>query len=79
MIDIRTLKKSKLFSKTAVYGIFSLVLYILLYLFEDSILDLSSRGRWYFLLPILAAFVFSFMHGNFTAHFWDMLGIKAKK
>jgi len=79
MIDIRALKNSKLFAKTAVYGGFSLTLYVLLYLFEDSILGFASRGSWFFLVPIVAAFVFSFVHGNFTAHFWDMLGIKAKK
>jgi hypothetical protein len=25
------------------------------------------------------AFVFSYFHGSFTSHFWDTLGIKAKK
>ena len=79
MIDIRALKSSKLFAKTAIYGGLSLALYVLLYLFEDSVLSLSALGRWYFLVPISAAFVFSFVHGNFTAHFWDMLGIKARK
>jgi len=79
MIDIRALKSSKLFAKTAIYGLASLACYVLLYLFEDSIVTLTRSGRWYFLLPISAAFVFSFVHGNFTSHFWDMLGIKAKK
>jgi len=79
MIDIRAIKSSKLFAKTAIYGSVSLVLYVLLYLFEDPILGFASHGRWYFLIPIAAAFLFSFVHGNFTAHFWDMLGIKAKK
>jgi len=79
MIDIRAIKSSKLFAKTAIYGALSLTLYVLLYLFEDSFLALSSNGRWFFLIPVTAAFVFSFVHGNFTAYFWDMLGIKAKK
>jgi len=79
MLDLRALKSSKLFAKTTTYGLISLTLYVLLYLFEDEILDQVANGRWYFLIPILAAFAFSFIHGNFTAHFWDMLGIKAKK
>jgi len=79
MIDLRALKSSNMLAKTAVYGALSLTLYVLLYLFEDPILDWASQGQWYFLVPILAAFVFSFVHGNFTARFWDMLGIKAKK
>jgi hypothetical protein len=79
MIDIRAIKSSKLFAITATYGALSLTLYVLLYLFEDSFLALASNGGWFFLVPVATAFVFSFVHGNFTAYFWDMLGIKAKK
>jgi len=61
------------------YGLASLTLYFILYFFEDEILAFSSRGRWYFIVPVAAAFIFSLAHGNFTSQFWDMLGIKAKK
>ena len=30
-------------------------------------------------LPVVAAFVFSFAHGAFTAYFWDVLGVKARR
>jgi hypothetical protein len=66
-------------TQTVAYGTVALILYFLLYLFEDSILAITTRGRWYFLLPVLAAFVFSFVHGRFTSHFWETLGIKAKR
>lgn len=34
---------------------------------------------WYFLIPILIAFMFSKVHGDFTGHFWDALGFKPAK
>jgi hypothetical protein len=67
------------FSKAIAYGVLSLCFYFTLYLFEDEILDITSRGHWYFIAPVIVAFVFSFAHGNFTAEFWDALGIKARK
>jgi len=79
MFDIQALKSSRLFAKTALWGAASLACYIVLYLFEDPILELTMKGGWYFIVPISAAFLFSFAHGNFTARFWDMLGIRAKK
>ena len=54
-------------------------LYALLYAFEDSLLALTAQGGWLFVVPVAIAFVISFVHGGFTAHFWDLLGIKAKK
>jgi hypothetical protein len=65
--------------RAVLFGIAALTLYFLLYLFEDSIMAITSHGRWYFLVPVAIAFVFSFVHGNFTSYFWEVLGIKAKK
>lgn len=64
--------------KTVLYGLMSFALYLLLYAFAAKILALASLGEWYFLVPVAIALVFSFVHGTFTAHFWDLLGIKAK-
>ena len=69
----------KQITRAALFGLVSVVLYFLLYLFEDEILAFTSHGGWYFLAPVAIAFLFSFVHGNFTAHFWEVLGIKAKK
>lgn len=66
-------------TKLALFGLPSIGLYALLYAFEDRVLALSAEGEWMFLVPVTIAFVFSFVHGGFTAHFWDLLGIKAKK
>lgn len=69
----------KMMTRASLYGLVSLALYFLLYFFEDAILEFTSRGNWYFIAPVAIAFVFSFFHGAFTSHFWDSLGIKAKK
>lgn len=66
-------------TRAALFGLVSVVLYFLLYLFEDEILEFTSQGGWYFIAPVVIAFLISFVHGNFTAHFWEVLGIKAKK
>lgn len=64
--------------QTMLFGAISVVLYLLLYLYADSILEYSRRGHWFFVVPVGIAFVFSVVHGNFTGHFWDLFGVKAK-
>jgi hypothetical protein len=59
-------------------GLFSATLYFLLYYFEGPILEWSTQGGWYFMVPVVMAFVFSIVHGAFTGRFWDLLGVKAK-
>jgi hypothetical protein len=65
--------------RTFIYGVLSIALYFSLYLFADPILELSRQGRWYFIVPIVIAFLFSVIHGNFTGQFWDLFGVKAKQ
>jgi len=61
-------------------GIVSAALYLLLYLYEREILATFTRtDGWYPALPVVAAFVFSFAHGVFTACFWEVLGIRGRK
>ena len=79
MTDSTTTSAGKPLTRAVFYGLVSLVLYFVLYLFEDSILAFTSRGGWYFIAPVAIAFVFSYVHGTFTGHFWDILGIKARK
>lgn len=59
-------------------GITVVALYLGLYVYEKEIIEWSTRGGWFFLVPITIAFAFSFFHGKFTGDFWDFLGIKAK-
>jgi hypothetical protein len=64
--------------KALAYGAVSLLLYVALFVWEDQILRWTTRGGWYFVLPVAIAFLFSFFHGGFTGYFWDVLGIQAK-
>ena len=79
MTDSTTTSAGKPLTRAVFYGLVSLALYFVLYLFEDSILAFTSRGGWYFIAPVTIAFAFSYVHGTFTGHFWDILGIKARK
>ena len=65
--------------KAITYGIFVIILYILLLTHQDFISAHFARGGWYALLPIITAFIFSFAHGKFTGSFWSALGIEASK
>jgi len=59
-------------------GIVSGALYLSLYLYEREIMTAFTRtDGWFPVLPVLAAFVFSFAHGAFTGYFWEVLGIRA--
>jgi len=72
--------RSKSYSLLIASGIVSGTLYFLLYLYEGEILAAFTRtDGWYPALPVIAAFVFSFAHGAFTASFWEVLGIRSKK
>lgn len=69
---------------TLMLGVASAGLYLLLYLFSDELPGLAASNRQgehkiYALIPIAIALIFSFVHGAFTGHFWDLLGFRAKK
>lgn len=67
----------------AFFGVLSISLYILLYLFSADLVhiaqDTHHGHKTLFFIPILVALVFSLIHGLFTAHFWEVLGIKPKQ
>jgi hypothetical protein len=69
----------KPYAKTIIMGIVSIGLYAALLMNQGAINDYVGRGGAYALLPILTAFVFSFVHGSFTGNFWTSLGVEAKK
>lgn len=68
---------------TVVLGVISAGLYLLLFLFSDMLLELAAATRrgekLAALVPVAIAMIFSFVHGAFTGHFWDLLGLRAKK
>ena len=74
------MNRGPLYVKLGVSGAISATLYFLLYFYEREILESCTRtDGLYPALPILAAFVFSFAHGAFTAYFWEALGVTARR
>jgi len=71
--------KKKPYVKSLVSGVASVVLYYMLFLNEGIINANFARGKFYALLPIATAFLFSIAHGTFTGAFWELFGIEAKK
>ena len=76
-------EKSTSVVSVAILGVVSCALYWLLYEYNETILNIAqevrSGDKTLFLVPILIAFVFSYVHGSFTGRFWDVLGFKAAK
>ena len=60
-------------------GAVSIALYIALMTNQDFINSTFAKGGLYAFLPIATAFIFSFIHGSFTGHFWTVLGVEASK
>ena len=71
--------KKKPVGKMVVMGIISIILYVVLLTHQDMINSTFGKGSWFAFLPIITAFVFSFVHGAFTGDFWTVLGIEAAK
>jgi F0F1-type ATP synthase assembly protein I len=71
--------KKKPVGKMLLMGLISIALYALLLVRQDEVNAIFGKGGWYAFLPIITAFVFSFVHGSFTGDFWTVLGIEAAK
>jgi hypothetical protein len=75
--------KSKVLASALLFGVASAILYALLLGYSDLFVEWAQRThqgeKSLFLIPIAVAFVFSWVHGNFTGHFWESLGLKAAK
>jgi hypothetical protein len=62
-----------------VSGVLSAACYAALFAHEQEVMASFTRtDGLYWLLPVLAAFVFSFVHGAFTGYFWEAVGIRPK-
>lgn len=68
--------------KMIIFGLLSTVLYFFLFKYQAEIVhfaELTRQGEKIdFVIPILIALVFSFVHGGFATYLWQSLGLKAK-
>ena len=71
--------KKKPYGAAIIMGIGSLALYVFLLMKQDVLNTYFTKGGVYAFLPIATAFLFSFVHGNFTGNFWTLLGVEASK
>lgn len=75
------LERKKAVRAAAIFGVASVILYLLLFAYSEQLVQWAEQTREgkkaYFLIPIVIAFVFSWVHGNFTSYFWEMLGVRA--
>jgi hypothetical protein len=71
--------KKKPVGKAVTFGLLSTILYYLLLTKQELYMPYFSKGGFYSLLIIGTAFIFSYVHGNFTDYFWKVLGIEPKK
>ena len=71
--------KKKPYGAAIILGVVSLALYVGLLTQQEMINQYFTKGGVYAFLPIATAFLFSFVHGNFTGNFWTLLGIEASK
>ena len=71
--------KNKPYGAAILLGLVSAALYTALLLNQDVVNKYFGLGGLYAFLPISTAFLFSFIHGNFTGHFWTLLGVEASK
>jgi hypothetical protein len=63
--------------KTVGLGIATAALYAAVFLNSGTVMKYFTRGGWYAALPIATVFIFSFVHGAFAHHVWEVLGIRA--
>jgi len=71
--------KKKPVAKMLIFGCLSGILYFYLLTNQQLVTDTFTKGGWYAAYPILAAFIFSFIHGAFASNCLSVFGIEAKK
>lgn len=65
--------------KLLVSGGATIACYTALFAYEKEVMGAFTRtDGLYPLLPVIAAFAFSFAHGAFTGYFWEALGVRAR-
>lgn len=65
--------------RSVVFGIASVALYAAVFTHSDWVANLSAKGGFYAVVPVITVFLFSYIHGTFAGSFWSALGIEASK
>jgi len=65
--------------RSLVFGAGAAALYAAVFTNTDFITNLSAKGGFYAVVPVITVLLFSYVHGSFTGAFWSALGIEASK
>lgn len=71
--------KKKYYLMAVIFGAVSLSMYVALFTHQGWVTDTFTKGGYYAAYPILAAFIFSFIHGAFASNLLSSLGLEPKK
>ncbi|MEJ2314585.1 MAG: hypothetical protein P8Y85_07380 [Nitrospirota bacterium] len=71
--------KKKPYLKAIIFGAVSIASYVFLFSNVKLVMEEFTRGGAYAVLPVAAAFYFSFLHGAFCSNILDLMGLQAKK
>jgi hypothetical protein len=75
-------KNARPIAATLLFGAVSCGLYAALLIKSDLLVEWAQRTpkgeTWLFVIPIVIAFLFSYVHGTFTGLFWESLGLRPK-
>lgn len=69
--------KGSTIKQAILWGIISLLAYLIIFSNEQTINDYFSRGGHFAVLVIATAFLFSFIHGAFANYLVEAMGFKA--
>jgi amino acid permease len=65
--------------KTVLLAAASIGLYAALFANESLVVEYYTKGNFYAALPVMTAFLFSFVHAGFASQCLEVLGLTARK
>lgn len=71
--------RRKMIRQAVIWGIISLVAYLLVFTNQAAVIDYTTRGGLFAVLVIATALVFSFIHGAFANYLLEAIGIRPLK
>ena len=72
-------KRRRALKSAIAFGVLTAALYLAVFLNQGTVMTYFTKGGIYGALPVMTAFLFSFVHGAFTGNFWTAVGVEASK
>lgn len=68
-------RKSTALKQTLLYGVGSIIIYVLAFSNADAFAALCAKGGLWTALPIASVLLLSYVHGHFAGALWELCGI----